>query len=58
MQTGSKTIGLICLVLTIALWLVTLTTDPRLGPISAAVALTAIVAIVGSQNPGRNLWKR
>jgi hypothetical protein len=45
MQRAAKTIGLICVVLTIALWLVTLTTDPTLGSISATVALTAIVAI-------------
>ena len=52
MQQAAKTIGLICLVLTIALWLVTLTTDPTSGPIGAAVALTAIVAIVWVTN----LW--
>ena len=52
MQQAAKTIGLICVVLTIALWLVTLTTDPTPGPISAAVALTAIVAMVWVTN----LW--
>ena len=52
MQQAAKTIGLICVVLTITLWLVTLTTDPTPGPISAAVALTAIVAITWLTN----LW--
>jgi hypothetical protein len=52
MQQAAKTIGLICVVLTIALWLVTLTTDPTPGPISAAVALTAIVAMIWVTN----LW--
>jgi hypothetical protein len=43
---ASKLLGVACALLTIILWAVTLVTDPSPGPISAAVALSAIVAVV------------
>jgi hypothetical protein len=48
MNSATKIIGFVCVVLTIILWVVTLTTDPTQGSISAAAALTAIVAAMGA----------
>jgi hypothetical protein len=47
MSLASKIIGSVCVVLTVILWIVTLATEPAPGPISAAVAMTAIVAALG-----------
>jgi hypothetical protein len=46
MTSASKVLGCICALLTIVLWAVTLATDPTPGPIVAAGALTAIVAVM------------
>jgi hypothetical protein len=46
MKSASKRLGFICAFLTIVLWAVTLATDPTPGPIVAAGALTAIVAVM------------
>lgn len=46
MRSVSRLLGVICIVLTAALWAVTIVTDPAPGPIAAALALTAIVAIM------------
>ena len=48
MNSAAKAIGFVCVTLTIVLWVVTLMTDPTPGPIGAAIALTAIVAVVGA----------
>jgi hypothetical protein len=48
MNSASKIIGAVCVVLTVILWIVTLATDPAPGPIGAAAAMTAIVAAVGT----------
>jgi hypothetical protein len=45
MGRASKVLGLVCAGLTIALWIVTLGFDATPGPIGAATALTAIVAV-------------
>jgi uncharacterized membrane protein len=47
MHAASKLIGLVCVILTIILWAITLATDRALGSILNAVCLTAIVAIAG-----------
>jgi hypothetical protein len=47
MRSASRLIGLVCVMLTIILWAITLTTDPTLGSILNALCLTAIVAIAG-----------
>jgi hypothetical protein len=46
MRSASRLIGFICVLLTVTLWAVTIVTDPTPGPIAAAVALTAIVALM------------
>jgi hypothetical protein len=48
MNSAARIIGLVCVTLTIILWIVTLTMDPTQGSISATVALTAIVTVVGA----------
>ena len=47
MSSALKIIGLVCVILTVLLWIVTLTTDTTPGSIGAAACLTAIVAFVG-----------
>jgi hypothetical protein len=47
-ELSSKAIGFVCVTLTIVLWVAALITDPTAGPIGAALALTAIVAFVGT----------
>jgi len=44
MYSSSKIVGFICIVLTIIMWAVTLTTDLTAESIGTAVFLTAIVA--------------
>jgi hypothetical protein len=44
MRWASKFLAVVCVLLTVVLWAVTMVTDPRPGPIGAAAALTAIVA--------------
>lgn len=46
MNPASKFLGFTCVVITIVLWAVTMTTDATPGPIGAAAALTAIVAVM------------
>jgi hypothetical protein len=46
MRSASAFIRLVCVLLTALLWAVTLITDPTKGPITAAAALTAIVALM------------
>ena len=46
MKLASRLLGFVCVLVTVVLWAVTLMTDPTPGPIAAAGALTAIVAIV------------
>jgi len=46
MSRASKILGFVCAALTIALWIVTLSSDTTAGAIGAAGALTAIVAIM------------
>jgi hypothetical protein len=46
MRSAPGLIRLVCVVLTALLWAVTLITDPTKGPITAAAALTAIVALM------------
>ena len=46
MLSASSLIRFICVLLTALLWVVTLMTDPTKGPIAAAAALTAIVALM------------
>jgi hypothetical protein len=45
MPLASKLLGLLCAILTVALWVVTLTTGPALDSIGAAISLTVIVAV-------------
>jgi hypothetical protein len=46
MITVSKLLGFACVLLTVVLWAVTLTTDLTPGSIAAAGSLTAIVGIM------------
>jgi hypothetical protein len=46
MMPASRLIRFVCVLLTALLWAVTLATDPTKGPITAAAALTAIVALM------------
>jgi hypothetical protein len=46
MMSVSRLIRFVCVLLTALLWAVTLTTDPTKGPVAAAAALTAIVALI------------
>ena len=46
MRSAAGLIRFVCLVLTALLWAVTLITDPTKGAITAAAALTAIVALM------------
>ena len=46
MHLASRLLGVVCVLLTIALWPVTIMTDPTPGAIAAAGALTAIVALM------------
>lgn len=48
MNSTSRIIGSVCVVLTVVLWIATLAMEPAPGPIGAAVAITAIVAVVGA----------
>ena len=48
MHATAKTIGYACAALTIIMWVVTLIRDPTPGPITAAAALTAIVALMAT----------
>jgi hypothetical protein len=48
MKSLSRLLGFVCMFLTVLLWVVTLVTDPTPGPIAAAVALTAIVAVMAA----------
>jgi hypothetical protein len=50
MHATTKTICYACVALTIIMWVVTLITDPTPGPITAAAALTAIVALMAAIN--------
>jgi hypothetical protein len=43
MSTPSKLLGFVCVLLTVILWAVTLTTEPTAGSIAAAGSLTGIV---------------
>ncbi len=47
MRSALKIIGVVCVILTILLWTVTLTTDATPGSIGAAACLTAIVVFAG-----------
>jgi len=47
---AARIIGFVCVILTVALWVITLTSNPTPASISAAIALTAIVAVVGTLN--------
>lgn len=44
MRSASKALGFVCVLLTGILWIVTIMTEPTPSAISAAAALTAIVA--------------
>jgi len=46
MKSTLSVLRLVCVLLTAVLWVVTLITDPTPGPITAAAALTAIVALM------------
>jgi hypothetical protein len=46
MRSASRILRFVCVLLTALLWAVTLITDPTAGPIIAAAALTAIVALM------------
>ncbi len=46
MQLASKLLAAVCLLLMITLWAITIATDPTPGPVAAAAALTAIVALM------------
>jgi archaellum biogenesis protein FlaJ (TadC family) len=46
MSLVSKLLGFICLLLTIVLWAVTLTTDPTPHSIAAAGTLTVIIGLI------------
>lgn len=46
MRAASNLLCLICVLLTVALWAVTLTTHPGPDSISVAAALTAIVGLM------------
>ena len=48
MNLAAKVTGFVCVILTIALWAVTLMGDATPGSVAAAIALTAIVALVGA----------
>jgi|GEM_PF-5891433 hypothetical protein len=50
MRSTLKIIGLVCVILTILLWTVILTTDATPDSIGAAAALTAIVVFLGILN--------
>jgi hypothetical protein len=45
MRSASTLLRLVCVLLTIALWAVTVTSGPTLSSIAAAAALTAIVVL-------------
>jgi hypothetical protein len=47
MHLTTKLLGLACVVLTLLLWGITLSTDPAPGAIVAAAALTIVTAIAG-----------
>jgi hypothetical protein len=47
MNFTTKLLGVTCLILTLALWAITLWTDPAPGAIVTAVALTIVTAIAG-----------
>jgi len=46
MRSASRVLRFVCVLLTVLLWAVTLLTDPTSGPITAAAALTGIVALM------------
>jgi hypothetical protein len=46
MQLTSKLVGIVCVMLTIVLWAVTIVTDLTPGSVAAASALSAIVAMM------------
>jgi hypothetical protein len=46
MSSAPRLLRFVCVLLTVLLWAVTLITDPTPGPITAAAALTAIVALI------------
>jgi hypothetical protein len=46
MKSASRVVAFVCVLLTVALWAVTIITDPTPGPIAAAGALTGIVALM------------
>jgi len=47
MSSALKIIGLVCVILTVLLWIVTLSTDARPDSVGAAACLTAIVVFMG-----------
>jgi hypothetical protein len=46
MRSASKLIGLVCVMLAVALWAVTIMTDRTPGSMTAAAVLTVIVALM------------
>jgi len=46
MRSASRVLRFVCLLLAALLWVVTLITDPTPGAITAAAALTAIIALM------------
>ena len=47
MHFASKIIGLVCVILAVVMWAVTLTIDPTPQSIGAAASLTAILVVGG-----------
>lgn len=46
MRVASKLLGVLCVFLIVALWAITLTTDPKPDSISTAAVLTAVVGLI------------